>query len=171
MDYYLPGCPPESAQIGALVHLAISALKGEAALPLKGSVVGAGNSTVCDECPRQRGEKTLTEIRRMATFQPNPEQCLLEQGILCSGLATRSGCQALCPRANMPCIGCYGPAPNAAEQGVRMLDAIASVSVGKTHAEIAPLLDEIVDPIGTFYRFGLAYSLLRHAKMDPKGRA
>jgi F420-non-reducing hydrogenase small subunit len=102
VDYYVPGCPPESRQIAAVLDLVIKALHGEAELPPAGSVIGAGESTVCDECPRKREEKTITEFKRMATFQPNTTECLLEQGILCAGLATRSGCQARCPTANMP---------------------------------------------------------------------
>lgn len=44
-----------------------------------------------------------------------------------------------------------------------MLSAIASVVAGKTPAEISPIMDRIVDPVGIFYRFGLAHSLLRLA--------
>ncbi|HEX7599834.1 MAG TPA: oxidoreductase [Polyangia bacterium] len=167
VDFYMPGCPPESAQIAAVVTLAIQALNGEAELPPKGSVIGAGNSTVCDECKRARGEKNIREFKRMATFQPNPVDCLLEQGLLCAGEATRSGCGALCPAANMPCSGCYGPAVQAYEQGARMLSSLASVAAGSTHAEIGPLLDEIVDPLGSFYRYSLANSTLRRARPQP----
>lgn len=166
VDYYMPGCPPESPQIMSVLGLVIQALKGEAQLPPAGSVIGAGNSTVCDECPRPRNEKTLTVFRRMATFQPNVQECLLEQGILCSGLATRSGCKALCPSANMPCIGCYGPAPEVVDQGARMMSAIASVIGSNDPKEIDKIMDGIVDPAGTFYRFGLPHSLLHHARTD-----
>ena len=165
VDYYMPGCPPESPQIAAVVGLVIKALKGEAELPPAGSVIGAGDSTVCDECPRPRQEKTIHEFRRMATYQPNVQECLLEQGVLCAGLATRSGCEARCPTANMPCIGCYGPAPDVVDQGARMLSAVASVIDSNDPKEISRILDGIVDPIGTFYKFGLAASLLHRAKV------
>jgi F420-non-reducing hydrogenase small subunit len=165
VDYYMPGCPPESPQIAAVVGVVIKALHGEMELPPAGSVIGAGNSTVCDECPRKREEKTITEFRRMATFQPNTTDCLLEQGVLCSGLATRSGCLARCPSANMPCIGCYGPAPGVVDQGARMMSAVASVIGSNNPKEISRILDGIVDPAGTFYRFGLAASLLHRAKV------
>jgi len=164
VEYYMPGCPPESKQITAVVSLVISALKGEAALPPAGSVIGAGASTVCDECPRTRSEKAIKRFRRMATYQPNATECLLEQGILCSGMATRSGCVALCPSANVPCIGCYGGAPGVIDQGARMLSAIASVVDSDDPAEIASILADVVDPAGTFYRFSLAHSLLHRAK-------
>ena len=171
VDFYMPGCPPESAQIAAVVTLAIQALNGQAALPPKGSVIGAGSSTVCDECKRLRSEKTIHEFKRMATFQPNLLECLLEQGLLCAGEATRSGCGALCPAANMPCSGCYGPAAQSYEQGARMVSSLSSVIAGSTHAEIGPLLDGIVDPLGTFYRYSLAHSTLRRARpQPPEGR-
>ena len=164
VDYYMPGCPPESPQIAAVVGLIIQALKGEAQLPPAGSVLGVGDSTVCDECLRKREEKTITEFRRMATFQPNPTDCLLEQGILCAGLATRSGCQARCPSANMPCIGCYGPAPDVIDQGARMMSAVASVVGSDDPKEIRKIMEGIVDPAGTFYKFSLPASLLGHAQ-------
>jgi F420-non-reducing hydrogenase small subunit len=170
VDYYMPGCPPESAQIAAVVGLAIQAFHGEAALPPKGSVIGAGTSTVCDECKRARTEKTIQVFRRMATYQPNLVDCLFEQGLLCAGEATRSGCGALCPSANMPCTGCYGPALAGGEQGARMISSISSVVAGKTHAEIGPVLDGIVDPLGTFYRYSMAHSILRRARPQTDGR-
>ena len=164
VDYIVPGCPPESTRIAEVIDLAIHALRGEAILPPLGSVLGAGTSTVCDECPRERAEKTLTVLRRMATFQPNTKDCLLEQGLVCSGIATRSGCDARCPQANMPCIGCYGPAPEVTDQGSRMMSALASVIDAKAPSDIDRVLEGLVDPAGTFYRFSLPHSLLRHAR-------
>jgi len=170
VDYYMPGCPPESNQIAAVVGLVIKALKGEAQLPPPGAVIGASKSTVCDECKRTRGEKTITAFTRMATFQPREDQCLLEQGILCSGMATRGGCDARCPTANMPCIGCYGPAPDVIDQGARMMSAVASVVASKDPQEIEKIMSGIVDPAGTFYRFSLPHSLMRHAKSNTEIR-
>jgi F420-non-reducing hydrogenase small subunit len=165
VDYTMPGCPPESHQIAAVVQLVIAALHGEASLPPPGAVIGAGDSTVCDECQRTRSEKTITQFRRMATYQPDSVRCLLEQGILCSGMATRSGCNARCPAANMPCIGCYGPAAGVADQGARMMSAVASVVGSNDPKEVRAIMEGIVDPAGTFYRFSLPSSLLRRAKV------
>ncbi len=170
VDFIMPGCPPESEQIAAVIDLAIQVFHGQASLPPQGSVIGAGNSTVCDECTRTRTDKSIRVIRRMATFQPNPTDCLLEQGLLCAGSATRSGCQARCPQANAPCTGCYGPAVQGIEQGARMLTGIASVVVGKTHEEAAAVMDGIVDPLGTFYRYSLAHSLMHRARPQPARR-
>ncbi|HEY6058269.1 MAG TPA: F420-nonreducing hydrogenase [Candidatus Limnocylindrales bacterium] len=162
VDYYLPGCPPESHQIAAVVELAIKALTGEAELPARGSTVGAGVSTVCDECARQRGIK---KIRRFARPQElaaiDPQLCLLEQGIPCNGSATRDGCGALCPAAGAQCIGCYGPAEGVLDYGARLMSAFASVIDATDVADIERVLDTLPDPVGQFYRFSLPSSLLR----------
>ncbi len=170
VDYYMPGCPPESHQIAAVVDLVIKALHGEAQLPPPGSVIGVGNSTVCDECPRKRNEKTIKQFVRIQDLQaPDPALCLLEQGIPCNGPATRSGCGALCPQAGAQCIGCYGPAEGVLDFGARLMTAFASVIDSKDPDEIERILDGLVDPAGQFYRFSLPGSLLRAAKPAWKG--
>ncbi len=165
VDYYMPGCPPESHQIAAVIDLVIAALQGKAELPPKGSVIGAGNSTVCDECPRARNVKTITAFRRIQDVAPlDPTLCLLEQGIPCNGPATRSGCNARCPRAGAQCIGCYGPAEGVLDYGARLISAFASVIDAREPEEIERILDGIPDPAGQFYRFNLAGSLLKAAR-------
>ena len=164
VDYYIPGCPPESHQVGAVIDLVIQVLQGNAELPPKGSVIGAGNSSVCDECPRERNVKTIKEFKRIQHVEVDPKLCLLEQGILCNGPATRSGCGALCPQAGSPCIGCYGPAEGCLDYGARLMSAIASVIDSNDPAEIDRILDGIPDPAGAFYRFNMAGSLLRASK-------
>ncbi len=165
VDYFMPGCPPESHQIAAVIGLVIKVLNGEAELPPKGSVIGAGDSTVCDECPRERNVKTITEFRRIHEVEyVDPKLCLLEQGILCNGPATRSGCGSLCPNVNAACIGCYGPAEGVIDYGARLMTAVASVIDSNDPVEIERILDGIPDPAGSFYRFSLAHSLLRAAQ-------
>ncbi|MAT99324.1 MAG: oxidoreductase [Anaerolineaceae bacterium] len=165
VDYYMPGCPPESHQIAAVVELVIKALHGEAELPPPGSVIGAGISTVCEECSRERNVKKITQFRRIhEVTEIDPNLCLLEQGILCNGPATRSGCGALCPGVNAACVGCYGPAEGVVDYGARMMTAVASVIDSRDPDEIDRILDGIVDPAGSFYRFNLAHSLLHAAK-------
>jgi F420-non-reducing hydrogenase small subunit len=165
VDYYMPGCPPESHQIAAVVGLVIQALKGQAELPPSGSTIGAGASTVCDECPRKRNVKMIKRFTRIQLVDPiDPELCLLEQGVPCNGPATRSGCGSLCPKAGAQCIGCYGPAEGVVDYGARLIGAFASVIDSNDPEEIERILDGIPDPAGQFYRFNLAGSLLRAAK-------
>jgi len=165
VDYYMPGCPPESHQIAAVVDLVIKALNGEAELPPKGSLIGAGNSTVCEECARERNVKTIKKFVRIHQVEHvDPELCLLEQGILCNGPATRNGCGELCPSVGAACIGCYGSAEGVIDYGARLMTAVASVIDSNDPDEIEDILDGIVDPAGTFYRFSLPHSLLRAAK-------
>jgi F420-non-reducing hydrogenase small subunit len=148
-----------------VVELVIAALKGEAELPPKGSVIGAGGSAVCDECGRTRNVKTIKKFVRIHEVEDvDPELCLLEQGILCNGPATRSGCGALCPAVGAACIGCYGPAEGVIDYGARLMTAVSSVIDSEDPDEIDEILDGIVDPAGTFYRFSLAHSLLRAGK-------
>jgi F420-non-reducing hydrogenase small subunit len=165
VDYFMPGCPPESHQIATVVDLVIKALLGQAELPPKGSVIGAGGSTVCDDCPRTRNIKKIKKFVRIHQVeQIDPELCLLEQGILCNGLATRNGCGALCPKVGAACIGCYGPAAGVEDYGARLMTALASVIDSNDPDEIEAILDGIPDPAGSFYRFGLAHSQLRAAR-------
>ena len=161
VDYYMPGCPPESHQIAAVIDLVIQVLQGKAELPPKGSVIGAGNSTVCDECQRTRNIKSIKSFKRIWAIAPDPALCLLEQGIPCNGPATRSGCDARCPTAGAQCIGCYGPAEGVVDYGARLISSFASVIDSNDPAEIDQILDGIVDPTGQFYRFNLAGSLLK----------
>ena len=163
VDYYMPGCPPESHEIAAVIDLVIQVIHGQAELPPKGSVIGAGNSTVCDECQRTRNVKTIKSFERIWAIAPDPSLCLLEQGIPCNGPATRSGCMARCPAAGAQCIGCYGPAEGVVDYGARLISAFASVIESKEPAEIDRVLDGLVDPAGQFYRFNLAGSLLKAA--------
>ena len=165
VDYTMPGCPPESHQIAAVIDLVIKVLHGEAELPPKGSVIGAGGSTVCDDCPRDRNVKLIKEfVRVQAVEHIDPQLCLLEQGIPCNGPATRQGCGALCPQAGAQCIGCYGPAEGVLDYGARLITAFASVIDANEPAEIDRILDGIPDPTGQVYRFNLAGSLLRAGK-------
>jgi F420-non-reducing hydrogenase small subunit len=162
VDYYMPGCPPESHQIAAVIELVIQVLEGKAELPPKGATIGVGTSTCCDECERTRNVKKITEIKRIQEVEViDPDLCLLEQGILCVGPATASGCGAKCPVAGAPCIGCYGPADGVVDFGARMMTAVASVIDSNDPDEVDRILDGIVDPAGSFYKFNLAHSLLR----------
>jgi F420-non-reducing hydrogenase small subunit len=165
VDYTIPGCPPESDQIWAVLQVLVAALNGTGPLPPKGSILGAGDSTVCDECARKRDVKRIDRFVRITSETSfDPEICLLEQGLPCNGPATRNGCGARCPSAGAPCIGCYGAAEGVLDYGARLMSAYASVINHDKPTDIDAALSEIVDPAGQFYRFSLAHSLLRGAK-------
>ena len=165
VDYYMPGCPPESHQIAIVIDLVINAIHGAVELPQKGAVIGVGNSTVCDECPRARNVKLITAFRRIQDISPvDPTLCILEQGVPCNGPATRSGCNARCPQVGAQCIGCYGPAEGVLDYGARLISAFASVIDANNSDEINRILDGIPDPAGQVYRFNLAASLMKAAK-------
>jgi len=166
VDYFLPGCPPESQQLWAVVEIVIQAKP----LPPLRSVVGAGSSTVCDECGKQKTAKAIAQFHRTYEIVPDPRQCLLEQGLVCMGVATRDGCGALCPEVNMPCSGCYGPPEGVVDSGAKMLAALSSVLdlggyKGLTEEQVADKADAILaaipDPAGTFYQYSMAGSRLR----------
>lgn len=172
VDYYLPGCPPPPDLIMNAVN---AILKGE--LPGKGAVL-APDKALCDTCPRRekKPEKlSIKEIKRPHEVEIDPEECFLAQGIICLGPATRSGCGERCIRANMPCRGCMGPVSGVVDHGARALSAIASLlgleeEAKMTEEDVKKLIEGIVDPAGTFYRFSLPASLLRRRRISEEER-
>jgi len=159
VEYFVPGCPPPVDIINKIVDALASGK-----LPPVGTVFGS-DKALCDECDRVKEEKKITRIYRPHEIIPDPEKCLLEQGIICMGPATRGGCGQRCINANMPCRGCFGPPPGVIDQGAKMLSAIASIYDVKDEAEIKRMVEEVVDPAGTFYRFGMSSSMLKRKRM------
>jgi len=170
VDYSLPGCPPAVELIEKLLLHLLLMQEGE--LPPKGTVI-ASDKTLCDECPLDRENKSISRIVRVHELIPDPKTCLLEQGILCMGPATRGGCGASCIKALMPCRGCMGPPPGVKDQGARMIAAIASILAVSDEKElpeeeIVRLVNGIKDPVGTFYRFTLPVALLNKKMREDK---
>jgi len=165
VDYFLPGCPPPTE----LILQAVTAIiKGE--LPPKGSTI-APLKSVCDECRFEKSEKKITEIKRIYEIDKIEEKCLLEQGIICLGPVTRSGCGARCIDANMPCTGCGGPTPNSLDQGGKMISALSSIlgldgEETMKEKDVEALIEKIVDPLGTFYKYSFPASLIKRRIMD-----
>jgi len=96
----------------------------------------------------------------------DPEKCFLAQGVICMGPATRTGCGERCIEANMPCRGCFGPTDQVFDQGAKFLSALASILETDDEEEIEKIIQTIVDPAGTFYRFSLPVSILRRKKLE-----
>lgn len=165
VDYFLPGCPPPVA----LITKALDAiLKDE--LPPKGSVL-APLPAVCDQCSRKRENKMISGIHRVHEITPEPERCLMEQGIVCMGMATRSGCGAQCLKVDMPCTGCGGATPNQPDVGAGMITSLAAIlNLDKvpgtyTDEDVADLISQIKDPVGVFYMYSLPSSILQRKVM------
>ena len=60
----------------------------------------------------------------------------------------------------MPCRGCYGPPEGVEDQGAKLLSAIAAIIDAETPEDVERIMDTIVDPVGTFYRFSMAHATL-----------
>jgi F420-non-reducing hydrogenase small subunit len=163
VDYYIPGCPPTPK---LLLQAVQTLLSGK--LPAKGSVL-APDTALCEECPRKdtRPEKlAITAWKRPHEILIDPEKCLLTQGLMCLGSATRGGCDALCTKGNMPCTGCFGPTSRVRDYGAKALSAVTSITDSNEDAEIERILAQIPDPVGTFYRYSLPASPLRRKKLE-----
>lgn len=145
VDLKLPGCPttPE------MVVEAITAL-------LEGRAPDLPSKSVCDDCPTIREKKAVGSIKRPlepVDFVPGQPldtvRCFMEQGFLCNGPATRSGCGGdqttpRCINAYMPCRGCFGPISDTANPMVDMMGALSTIGLD---------VKQIPDRAATFNRF------------------
>jgi F420-non-reducing hydrogenase small subunit len=158
VDYYIPGCPPQSER---LLEVFSAIVSGEP-LPQKETVIGALEKAQCDECVRKKSDnKKIKKFNRPWEVEDDGETCLLEQGIICMGPATRGGCGYRCIKGGAPCRGCYGPPPDVPDPGAKMMSAIATMVDSNDPQEIEEIIEQVEDPAGTFYRFSLPGSILR----------
>lgn len=79
VDFYVPGCPIDPDQIYKIFARAIHGLTPE-----------IQNRPVCEDCRQQENI------------------CLLNEGTLCLGPITATGCKAACPSNGVACMGCFG---------------------------------------------------------------
>ena len=162
VDYFIPGCPPTPQLLADAVQ---ALLAGK--LPEKGATL-APDQALCVDCPRKdsKPEKlSLTGFKRPFEILIDQEKCLLAQGLLCLGPATRSGCGSRCIEGNMPCTGCFGPTSRVRDYGGKALSAVASLADSNDEAQIVSILATIPDPAGTFYRYSLPVSALQRKKL------
>ncbi len=163
VDYYLPGCAPT---VDGIVTAVTAILEGN--LPPKGAVL-APNTALCSSCDRNESKPEdvcIEQVRRVVDTQVDPETCFLAQGILCMGPATRDGCGQSCIGGNMPCTGCFGPTDGCVDQGAKMVAMLGGILAGEDDEAVERVLDGIVDPAGTFYRYGMAASLVGAAREE-----
>jgi len=164
VDYYVPLCPPIADQVMA----AFDTLTSQN-LPPKGSIL-ASEKTLCSECERKKSQvRKIDRIHRPHEIVIDQEKCMLDQGLLCMGPATRAGCGTICIKANVPCRGCGGPTREAFDQGANMLGLIATIygipEESLTEKDVKRIMKEIKDPLGTFYRFTLPKSILKRKRI------
>jgi len=174
VDYVVPGCPP----IQSLLWTALQALvcEGEsptrlsfatsrlpealaaavaAGIPPAPGSTFAGERAVCASCSREKQEKKFQQYYRPFEISADPGRCLLEQGLLCQGLATREGCGGICAAVGAGCRGCFGKAEAVLDPGAKMVSAISSTFDSSDAAAIQAISEKFVDLAGTFYRYTL----------------
>ncbi len=146
VDFEIPGCPPLPENFIEVIdnYPNFDNIK----LPTK---------TLCVECDLKK-EKLLSPIREFTSLKINDpyevddtDMCFLERGVLCMGIATRSGCGGRCVGMQVPCRGCFGPPPQegSEDQGAGMISAVASIlPTGRLIAK--------EDILGLVYRYSLS---------------
>lgn len=175
VDYSIPGCPPLQESISYLLKAVADFAYNGIALPPKGTQVGVTSKSLCDQCPRHKEFRRITKIVEPHEIDVDPELCLMDQGILCLGAATVGGCNARCTRAGQPCRGCYGPTSAVLEQGASILTAVASLfpvledDATCGEGEIIDIMSTIKDPLGYFYAFTMAKSLIKRTVVEKGG--
>lgn len=180
VEYFIPGCPPPIDKVISVIDALV-----RDSLPEAGTIIGS-EQRVCDECRRERTDSpTIVQKKRAHFFAqtislkrcdkkaikilrpheqiPAPNRCFLELGALCLGPITRGGCDATCVRANVPCRGCFGPSANLLRNNaVAYMDDLQIRQSGTERLE-----ELMIDPVGSFYRFGVSGLTLKRCKNKP----
>ena len=170
VDIYAPGCPPGERVLEKLYNIIIDFVKN-GTVPDKGIALEP-LKTLCDICPRKKPEKiVIRKFKRIHEVKLDPELCFLAQGVICLGPISIAGCDANCIKANIPCRGCLGPNQDIHDVAAKFISAIASlVQIDKEkeleEEEIVNLIEEIVDPIGTFHRFTFGSGIFNKKQED-----
>lgn len=141
VDLCIPGCAPNPEMIAnALTSL------------LEGKPFEIPERSVCDDCPVKREKKADINLKRpldSADFKQGEPwentRCLMEQGILCLGPVTKSGCARVfeeggpkvprCVYGYMPCRGCFGPIRKDSKPLVEMMGALSSIGLDAKQIE------------------------------------
>ncbi len=134
VDYYIRGCPPPQPVLGNVLSSLVEETRPD-----------RYTSVVCRECSRKIiGRKT--PLSRGLGRAPDPEVCLLDQGYLCLGSITRSGCGAVCTLSGMPCIGCRGPSDYLYKRGnlSNSVIKILSARMGQPEEHVEEVLGNVI---------------------------
>lgn len=190
VDYVVPGCPPTQNLLWAAVLALLSQgelpsrlsyAAGRLPAPLADAITSgvlppggstfAGEKAVCGSCSRVKEEKKFGVAKRAYEQYQETGRCLLEQGLICQGVATQEGCGGLCTGVGVPCRGCFGKAPATFDPGAKMVAAVASTFDAAKADEVDRLVGNFVDLAGTFYRYSLPAQCTMLAKPEqaPEG--
>jgi len=150
VDAMIPGCAPSPDLFADAVTALLTAQ------PFK-----LEEKAVCEDCPLKREKKAIAAIKRPLETPSSRERCLLEQGYLCLGPATRTGCGGhekvpRCIAGGFPCRGCMGPLKFGGNQMVDMMGALATIGLD---------VKLIPDRLATFNRFVGGHNILRPRKV------
>lgn len=154
VDLAIPGCP------------CLSSVAAEKVMELlTGKEVTLPQTNLCEVCPREKPPEGMAMdkiVRQFELGKPEPDMCLVPQGLICMGPATTSICGAECPSIAVQCRGCYGPTPTVIDQGAKMISAIGSDFGVERDKVIDPeeVANEVDDMVGTFYQFTFASALI-----------
>ena len=108
----------------------------------------------------KRATRRYPYVERSPFEGTRGELCIeIEKCTFCGVCAVK--CPSQCIRVNMPCRGCFGPPEGVEDQGASMLSAVASRFSGRSEEDVAEMVEEVADPAGTFYRFGMSVSMLK----------
>ncbi len=174
VDALIPGCPAPVNLVWAAISALVCGGQSDARITYTAArlpedvvrpilsglgpppgVVFAGEKAVCASCSRKKEEKRFKAVKRPYQTYESTGRCLLEQGLICQGIATREGCGGLCTGVGVPCRGCYGKPPATFDPGAKMVSAISSTFETEKPAEIQKIADGFVDMTGCFYRYTL----------------
>ena len=151
VDYYIPGCPPP---VGLLKDTLVSLLSGQKPKRV--------DLPVCAECKRTVKKHLQSEMKRLADTLPDPEECLLSQGLVCLGSVSRCGCGAVCTHAGVPCRGCRGPIDRVFIEPTHgiLYDLTRRIS-HFTGKKVSDVEADLKDVLHTFYQYTLSVTEMR----------
>ena len=116
----------------------------------------AHHKAVCASCSRVKEEKKFKAAIRPYEKYEEIGRCLLEQGLVCMGIATREGCGGLCTGVGQPCRGCFGKAEAVYDPGAKTVSAISSTFNADKKPQVEEMAAVFQDLSGTFYRYTAA---------------
>jgi len=120
VDFTIPGCPIDGEDFLKATNLLI-----------KGKIPEIEQKPVCTQCPFW-----------------GTEECFLKKKEPCLGPITLAGCQAVCTRGGLFCLGCRGLLKNVKPQGfLKSLEKMKSKKEIEENLEIFGIRDDVEERI------------------------